>query len=49
MSKDESDAQKRAFDRLKTELGRAFSTPEADYKRVSATDVIKRNRSRLAP
>jgi Arc/MetJ-type ribon-helix-helix transcriptional regulator len=45
-NKREVEAQ--AFERLKAELGRAFATPETDYERVSAKDVIKRNRARRA-
>jgi antitoxin ParD1/3/4 len=46
--KDKREAERQAFERLKAELNRAFATPEADYERVSATDVIKRNRARRA-
>jgi antitoxin ParD1/3/4 len=46
--KDKREAEELAFERLKAELGRAFATPEADYERVSASDVIKRNRARRA-
>jgi Arc/MetJ-type ribon-helix-helix transcriptional regulator len=46
--KDKREADERAFERLKAELGRAFATPEADYERVTAVDVIKRNQQRRA-
>jgi len=46
--KDKRETEKRSFDRLKAELSRAFATPEAGYERVSAADVIKRNRARRA-
>ena len=46
--KDKEEAEERAFERLKAELTRAFATPEADYIRVKAVDVIKRNRARRA-
>ena len=32
-----------AFQRLKAELAQAFSAPEADYKSMTAQDVIARN------
>lgn len=46
--KDKREAEERSFERLKAELSRAFAAPEADYERVSAADVIKRNRARRA-
>jgi putative addiction module CopG family antidote len=46
--KDKREAEERAFERLKAELNRAFGTAEADYQRLSAADVIKRNRARRA-
>lgn len=46
--KDKRVAEERAFARLKAELNRAFATPERDYERVNAADVIKRNRARRA-
>lgn len=46
--KDKKEAEERAFERLKAELTRAFATPEADYVRVSAADVLKRSRARHA-
>lgn len=33
-----------AFERLKAELGHAFSTPESSYKALTAADVIARNK-----
>lgn len=46
--RDKEQVEERAFERLKAELTRAFATPEADYMRVSAADVITRNRARRA-
>ncbi len=42
--KDKAQADEVAFQRLKAELSRAFSAPEASYKPLSAIDVIARNR-----
>jgi antitoxin ParD1/3/4 len=47
--KDKTETEKQAFERLKAELQRAFAAPETDYRRISAGDVIKRNRARRAP
>jgi Arc/MetJ-type ribon-helix-helix transcriptional regulator len=47
--KDKKGAEERAFARLKAELERAFATSDADYRRITAADVIKRNRSRRSP
>lgn len=44
--KDKKRVEEQAFERLKAELQRAFATSDADYQRVSAADVIKRNRTR---
>lgn len=33
-----------SFDRLKSELGHAFSAPEEAYKPLSVSEVIARNR-----
>jgi antitoxin ParD1/3/4 len=46
--KDKKETEEKAFERLKAELQRAFATPETDYRRISAVDVIKRNRARRA-
>ena len=46
--KDKKEAEERTFERLKAELSRAFATPDADYERATAADVIKRNRGRRA-
>ncbi len=35
------------FAKLKAELQRAFATPESEYVRVNAEEVIARNRKRL--
>lgn len=37
-------ANRDSFHRLKSELGRAFSEPEEEYKALSVSDVIARNR-----
>ena len=37
-------ANRESFDRLKSELCRAFSAPEEEYKALSVSDVIARNR-----
>ena len=47
--KDKEESEERAFERLKAELTRAFATPESTYERVSAAEVIKRNRARRVP
>lgn len=46
--KDKKEHEEQAFERLKTELQRAFASSEGDYRRVAAADVIKRNRARRA-
>ena len=47
--KDKKRTEEQAFERLKAELHRAFATPDADYRRITATDVVKRNRARRGP
>lgn len=42
--RDKERAERDAFDRLKAELTRAFAAPEASYKRLTAAEVIARNR-----
>ncbi|WP_146065188.1 hypothetical protein [Albidovulum inexpectatum] len=37
-------ANRDSFHRLKSELGRAFSAPEEEYKPLSVSDLIARNR-----
>lgn len=44
--RDKEKSERNAFDRLKAELQRAFATPNAEYRQVTADDVIKRNRAR---
>ncbi|HEV8406894.1 MAG TPA: addiction module antitoxin [Sphingomicrobium sp.] len=44
--KDKREAEERAVERLKAELQRAFAISDAEYRPVSAADVIKRNRVR---
>lgn len=46
--KDKKETEDQAFERLKAELQRAFSEPETEYRRITAADVIKRNRVRRA-
>ena len=43
--RDKARAEQAAFERLKAELQHAFSAPEADYKPLTAAQVIARNRS----
>lgn len=47
--KDKREAEDQAFQRLKAELERAFASSDTDYQRVTAADVIKRNRVRRSP
>lgn len=47
--KDKKEAEEEAFRRLKAELQRGFSSPDADYRRVTAGEVVKRNRTRRSP
>lgn len=47
--KDKKQIEEQAFERLKAELQKAFATPDADYRRITAADVAKRNRDRRAP
>lgn len=47
--KDKTEAEQRDFQRLKAELDRAFATPQEQYERVGATEVIRRNRARRGP
>ena len=42
--RDKERAERKAFDRLKAELTRAFAAPDESYKRLTATMVIARNR-----
>ena len=42
--RDKERAEREAFDRLKTELNRAFAAPESSYKPLTASEVIARNR-----
>ena len=37
------DKEREAFDRLKTELTRAFAAPEESYRSLTAVEVIARN------
>jgi len=43
--RDKERAEKEAFDRLGTELRRAFAMPESSYKPLTAAEVIARNRT----
>ena len=47
--KDKKEAEERAFQRLKAELQRAFGSPDTDYRRIAAADVVTRNRARRSP
>lgn len=42
--RDKERAEREAFDRLKAELTRAFAAPEESYRRLTAAEVIARNR-----
>ena len=42
--KHKRETEEHAFERLKAELQRAFATPDSGHKRITAADVIKRNR-----
>lgn len=42
--RDKERAEREAFDRLRAELTRGFAAPEASYKRLTAAEVIARNR-----
>ncbi len=44
--KDKKEADEQAFQRLKAELQRAFNNPEVDYRRITAGEVVRRNRAR---
>lgn len=37
------ESERKAFERLKTELARAFATPDDSYRPLSASKVIARN------
>ncbi len=43
--RDKEAAEKKTFDRLKTELAHAFAAPESSYKKLTAAEVIARNRT----
>lgn len=47
--KDKKEAEEQAFQRLKAELQRAFGSPDAGYRRITAADVVTRNRARHSP
>lgn len=47
--KDKKEAEEQAFQRLKAELQRAFGSPDTDYRRITAADVVTRNRARRPP
>lgn len=46
--RDKERAEQQMFDRLKTELTRAFAAPDSSFRPLSADDVIARNRKRNA-
>ncbi|WP_259400432.1 addiction module antitoxin [Roseovarius sp. SCSIO 43702] len=43
--RDKERAERRSFERLKAELTRAFNAPDDDFKPLTASEVIARNRS----
>ncbi|MBA5777053.1 addiction module antitoxin [Stappia sp. F7233] len=43
--RDKERVEGQAFDRLKTELTRAFAAPESSYQPLTATEVIARNKA----
>ena len=47
--KDKREAEEQAFQRLRAELQRAFGSPDTGYRRITATDVVTRNRARRSP
>ena len=44
--RDKERSEREAFDRLKTELTRAFAALDASFHPLSASDVIARNKAR---
>lgn len=44
--KDKREAEEHAFELLKAELQRAFAVADSEHRRLTAADVIKRNRAR---
>lgn len=42
--RDKERVEKEAFDRLRAELGHAFAAPDSSYKKLTAAEVIARNR-----
>lgn len=43
--RDKERVEQAAFDRLKAELTHAFAAPESSYRRLTAAEVIARNRT----
>lgn len=43
--RDKERVEQAAFDRLKAELTHAFAAPESSYQRLTAAEVIARNRT----
>jgi antitoxin ParD1/3/4 len=43
--RDKERAEQAALERLKAELGRAFSAPEDNYQPLTAADIIQRNQA----
>ena len=43
--RDKERAEQEAFDRLKSELTRAFAAPETSYRPLTAAEVISRNQA----
>ena len=46
--KDKMQAEEHALERLRAELQRTFAAPESDYRRLTAAEVIGRNKARRA-
>ena len=44
--RDKEHAEREAFERLRAELARAFSEPDASFHPLSAAEVIARNKAR---
>ncbi|MGB0844703.1 MAG: ribbon-helix-helix domain-containing protein, partial [Alphaproteobacteria bacterium] len=46
--RDKTERERSSFETMKAELQLAFAEPESAYVKVSAEDVIKRNRNKIA-
>ena len=47
--RDKERSEREAFERLKTELKRAFSAPDDSYRPLSASEIIAGNKERSGP